>query len=134
MHLAQRVNPEQADLIHFDSGASIRDEMARAVPRYDGVQYLKRKGDAIQWGGSMLCQGARFPTADGRAHFIPLTPPDIAIPEGCFMLSTRRGKQFNSMIQGHRDPLTGARREDVLISAEDAEALDLAEGAPFLRG
>ena len=132
MHLAQRVNPEQADLIHFDSAAAIRDEMARAVPSYDGVQHLKRKGDAIQWGGPMLCQDARFPTADGRAHFIPLTPPDITIPEGWFMLSTRRGKQFNSMVQGQRDPLVGARRDDVLISAEDAAALSLADGAPLL--
>jgi predicted molibdopterin-dependent oxidoreductase YjgC len=132
MGLAERVNPEQAGLIHFDGGGAIRDEMARAVPSYDGVQNLKRKGDAIQWGGAMLCQDAQFPTADGRAHFIPLTPPDVVIPEGWLMLSTRRGKQFNSMVQGQRDPLVGALRDDVLISAEDAAALGLAEGAPLL--
>ncbi|MCA9773608.1 MAG: hypothetical protein KC466_14425, partial [Myxococcales bacterium] len=40
----------------------------------------------------------------------------------------RRGKQFNSMIQAERDALTGLRREDVLISAEDMERLELAEG------
>jgi anaerobic selenocysteine-containing dehydrogenase len=43
-------------------------------------------------------------------------------------VSTRRGKQFNSMIQREVDPLTGARREDVFISADDLERLRLSEG------
>ena len=37
-----------------------------------------------------------------------------------FYVSTRRGKQFNSMVQKPVDPLTGAAREDVLIAAEDS--------------
>jgi anaerobic selenocysteine-containing dehydrogenase len=47
-------------------------------------------------------------------------------------LSTRRGKQFNSMVQESRDALTGATREAVLISAHDAERLGLAEGDPVV--
>ena len=47
-------------------------------------------------------------------------------------MSTRRGKQFNSMVQSDLDPLTGARRKDVLISAEDASELGLREGQPVL--
>jgi anaerobic selenocysteine-containing dehydrogenase len=43
-------------------------------------------------------------------------------------VSTRRGKQFNSMVQRETDPLTGAARHDVLMSREDAEALALADG------
>jgi anaerobic selenocysteine-containing dehydrogenase len=43
-------------------------------------------------------------------------------------MATRRGKQFNSMVQDERDALTGARREDVLIAAEDLGRLGLAEG------
>ena len=46
-----------------------------------------------------------------------------------FRVSTRRGKQFNSMIQRDVDPLTGARRDDVLISADDLARLSLPEGA-----
>src|SRR6185436_1853026 len=46
-----------------------------------------------------------------------------------FRLSTRRGKQFNSMVQREVDPLTGARRDDVLISAEDLARLGLGDGA-----
>src|SRR5207245_5073851 len=44
-----------------------------------------------------------------------------------FLLSTRRGKQFNSMVHGDIDYLLGARRSDVLMSAEDAKALGVAE-------
>ena len=42
-----------------------------------------------------------------------------------FLLSTRRGKQFNSMIQRDVDPLTGAGRDDVLVSGEDLTRLGL---------
>jgi hypothetical protein len=44
-------------------------------------------------------------------------------------VSTRRGKQFNSMVQHQVDPLTGAGRDDILISAHDLARLRLAEGA-----
>src|SRR6185295_16018771 len=47
-------------------------------------------------------------------------------------LSTRRGKQFNSMIHNVRDPLTGARRDDVLISKADAEKFGVADGDEIL--
>jgi molybdopterin-dependent oxidoreductase alpha subunit len=47
-------------------------------------------------------------------------------------LSTRRGKQFNSMIQRDRDPLTGARRDDVLMNTEDAASLGVADGDVLL--
>jgi anaerobic selenocysteine-containing dehydrogenase len=46
-----------------------------------------------------------------------------------FRVSTRRGKQFNSMIQREVDPLTGAARDDILISAEDLRRVGLADGA-----
>jgi anaerobic selenocysteine-containing dehydrogenase len=49
-------------------------------------------------------------------------------PEPTFVVSTRRGKQFNSMVQRERDPLTGAARGDVLISREDLHRLRIAAG------
>ena len=64
----------------------------------------------------------------GRARFADVAIPQSHLSEGQFLLSTRRGKQFNSMVQRDRDPLTGARREDVLINAEDAKGLGLSEG------
>ena len=45
-----------------------------------------------------------------------------------FLVSTRRGKQFNSMVQRPIDPLNGASREDVLISEDDLARLGFATG------
>jgi predicted molibdopterin-dependent oxidoreductase YjgC len=128
MQVAQRVYPERKHLIHFKDAQQIRDEIARTVPAYKGIQRLKKKGDAVQWGGQRLCEGGQFKTPDGKGHFTPLRPPENALPDGWFFLSTRRGKQFNSMVHGARDPLNGARREDIFISAADAQALQLREG------
>ena len=49
-----------------------------------------------------------------------------------FFLSTRRGNQFNSMVQESYDPLTGAVRDEVFLSAEDAREMGLEEGAHVL--
>jgi len=126
--LAGRVAPARADAVRFDDAAAIREEIARVVPSYDGIQHLRRKGDMVQWGGERLCEGGRFPTADGRARFVPVALPEDEIRDGRFRVSTRRGKQFNSMLWQDRDPLTGARRDDVLMSREDSERLGVREG------
>lgn len=44
------------------------------------------------------------------------------------MVSTRRGKQFNSLIYAEIDPLNGAPRDAVLMAPEDAADLQLAKG------
>ncbi len=43
-------------------------------------------------------------------------------------MSTRRGKQFNSMVQAEVDPLTGARRDAVLMDPADAAAAGVRAG------
>ena len=106
--VAQRVHPERASQIEFESGDAIRQEIARVVPFYGGIEGLVRTGDAVQWGGSHLCDGGVFPTDDGRARFTAVTPPDTSVAANRFRLSTRRGKQFNTMVLADRDPLTGA--------------------------
>jgi molybdopterin-dependent oxidoreductase alpha subunit len=131
MAVAEHAYPERRDLIHFSSVHAILEEIAQAVPAYDGVQHLRKKGDAIQWGGPRLCDGWIFPTPDGKAHFAPVKPPEAQLPEGAFWMSTRRGKQFNSMIQARRDPLNGALREDVLMNLADVRALGLQDGSPI---
>jgi len=83
----------------------------------------------VQWGGRTLYADGRFATAGGKARFVrigtALRPPRA--PER-FLLSTRRGKQFNSMVQRDIDPLTGASRDEILISAEDLGRLGLDAG------
>jgi anaerobic selenocysteine-containing dehydrogenase len=80
----------------------------------------------------LLCAGGAFGTADGRARFRPVAIPDSALPEGAFRVSTRRGKQFNTMVHAGRDPLTGAPRDAVLMSPEDAGRMGLADGDPIV--
>lgn len=130
VELAQRVRPEQARLIDFADTAEIRREISEICPDYAGIDKLKQQGDHFQWGGRLLGV-ERFRTADGKARFAALRPPEAELAPGCFRLSTRRGKQFNSMVQKPRDPLTGAARRDVLIAAADAAALQLADGEPL---
>src|SRR3989441_712870 len=127
MSLAQWVMPHATHLTAFKDAAAIRAEIAEAIPTYDGIQNLRSKGDAFQYGGPRLCEDRSFPMPDGRAVFTEVALPDADIPAGLFLLSTRRGKQFNSMVHGDIDYLLGARRSDVLMSAEDARALGVAE-------
>jgi molybdopterin-dependent oxidoreductase alpha subunit len=142
MELARRVKPELADKLHFsceegetgmmpipqESTAAIRQEIALVIPQYAGIQHLKEAGDQFQYGGSHLAFGWNFPTPDGKAHFAVLSPSHKELPEGCFWVTTRRGKQFNSMVQEKKDAITGAFREAVLMSREDAEKLGLKQG------
>ena len=72
--------------------------------------------------------GAEFPTADGKARFSAVAPPPPRPADGLFAVSTRRGKQFNSMVQERKDSITGAVRDAVLVSAADAERLGIADG------
>jgi molybdopterin-dependent oxidoreductase alpha subunit len=127
--VAQRVDPARAHLVDFASGDDIRAEIAEIVPAYAGVETLRATGDAVQWGGARLCDGGVFPTADGKAHFTAVRPIDAGVPDGMFRLSTRRGKQFNTMVHAERDPLTGAMRDALFISEHDVDALGLTDGA-----
>ncbi len=132
LDLAQRVAPERPGLPDFPDAQTIRDEIAEVVPFYDGIQRLRATGDQVQWGGPRLCDGWVFPTPDGKARFHAVSPRDPRPPAGRYLLSSRRGKQFNSMVFSEADPLTGAGRDALFISAGDAAALGLAEGAPVL--
>jgi molybdopterin-dependent oxidoreductase alpha subunit len=132
LELAARVRPEPAGAVHFADTAAIRAEIARVVPVYDGIQHLAGKGDQFQWGGARLAEGGRFPTLDGRARVIPVSPPRREIPQGKFLLTSRRGKQFNSMVFAAHDAHVGNGRDAVLLSPRDMERLRLQEGAPVL--
>jgi molybdopterin-dependent oxidoreductase alpha subunit len=132
--LAAAVYPERAHLLGCETGPAIREEIARVVPFYDGIQRLQRTGDAVQYGGPHLCAGWKFPTPDGQAHFRAVPVPDDAVRPAAsgeaagrwFTVSTRRGKQFNTLIYDSVDPLTGAARDAVFMNPDDAAELRLA--------
>lgn len=138
--LAQRVlPPEKRSALNFQSGDEIRQEMDRVMPLYRGIGKLKEQGDYVQYGGLRLAEGANFSRMPGgRARFTPVPLPSVGVWTGDpsestggrkkFLLTNRRGSQFNSMIFDSVDPLTGASRDEIFLSREDAATLGIAEG------
>lgn len=112
----------------WPEGADVRAEIARVMPVYAGVETLQKEGDWIQWGGAQLGRDGFDKMPEGRARFTVVPLPDNAIPDGMFHVSTRRGKQFNSIVFRHHDPQMGDMgRDAVVIAPEDARRLGLAE-------
>ncbi|MFI0417926.1 FdhF/YdeP family oxidoreductase [Spongiactinospora sp. 9N601] len=133
--LAARVRPEYADRVTYTGTPQIRADIERAVPFYAGIAGLSRFGDNVQYGGRHLCPDGKFATPDERARFSAVPLPALTRADGSFMVATRRGKQFNSMVHERRDGFNGATREAVLMSPYDADRLGLPDGAPIeLRG
>ncbi|MBI1371075.1 MAG: FdhF/YdeP family oxidoreductase [Planctomycetes bacterium] len=130
--IAAAVDPARMPLFGCDSGEAIRAEIARVVPMYAGIEKLKAGGDQFQYGGPHLCQDGKFATPDGKAHLRAPEVPDTELADGEFHVTTRRGKQFNTLIYADRDPLTGADRDAVFMHADDAAALKLRHGDPVV--
>ncbi|HYL68205.1 MAG TPA: FdhF/YdeP family oxidoreductase [Candidatus Limnocylindria bacterium] len=130
--VAHRADPNRAArFFPWKDTQDIREEIDRVCPIYKGIANLRKKGDQFQYGGPRLLVD-RFLTADGKGHFSAVELPEERIPEGHFLLSTRRGKQFNSLIHGSRDPITGAERDAIFMASEDAERLGLRESDPIV--
>jgi molybdopterin-dependent oxidoreductase alpha subunit len=126
--VAARVKPELVERFAWRDNQALRAEIAEVVPSYAGIEHLADTGDNVQWGGPHLAPGGVFPTPSGRGRFTVPERPNLDLPEGHFTVATRRGKQFNSMVFGAYDPVTGADRDDVFIDAADARELGLVEG------
>jgi molybdopterin-dependent oxidoreductase alpha subunit len=126
--LARKLDAARSALFFpWDSTQDIRNEIDRVCPTYKGIAELKKKGDNFQYGGARLLVD-RCLTPDGLGHFSAMELPEERVPHGQFLLATRRGKQFNSIINAEVDPITGARRDDILMAREDAERLGLKQG------
>jgi molybdopterin-dependent oxidoreductase alpha subunit len=145
--IATATYPERAHLLGCETGWKMREEIARVVPFYEGIQNLRETGDAIQYGGPHLCANFKFATPDGKAHFRAVPLPETGMHEvgrgvhtapqngtsgtntangsEFFKVSTRRGKQFNSLIYAEVDPINGASRDAVLMNPDDAAGLHL---------
>lgn len=132
VEVARRVDPLREHLLPWSGTADIREDIAGTIEAYGPIAGLSEKGDHFQWGGPYLCAGYRFNTPDGKANFRVGRIPDLEVPEDRFIVSTRRGKQFNSMVWHDEDPLTGAGRDAVFVSRKDADRLGLEEDDPVL--
>ncbi len=126
--LARHMDPDgAAKAFPWKDTGDIRAEIDRVCPTYRGIGRLCKKGDSFQYGGPHLLAES-FATPSGKGQFSAIELPQEQVPKGKFLLSTRRGKQFNSVVLGEADPLNGARRDDVLMAAEDAQRLALRAG------
>jgi molybdopterin-dependent oxidoreductase alpha subunit len=126
--VAQKLDPERAQkFFAWKDTQDIRDEIERVCPTYKGIANMKKKGDNFQYGGPRLLVD-RCLTPDGKGHFTAVDLPEEKVPEGRFLLATRRGKQFNSIINSNVDPITGAGRDHVIMAREDAERFGLKDG------
>ena len=92
------------------------------MPLYAGIETLREPGDGVQYGGRHL------PLPYRRFRPVDAVAKAAVLADGEFFVSTRRGKQFNSMVYAAADPLNGARRDDVLMAAAAAVALGLGAG------
>ena len=132
VRVALAARPALAASFPWRGPADIRREMALAMPMYAGIEALEREGQWIQWGGPRLFADGFTKMPQARARFTDVRIPEVVIPPGHFHMTTRRGKQFNSMSYGQRDPLMGARtRRDVLIHVDDAAEVGVRDGEPL---
>ncbi len=128
LDLARRVRPDRVAALNPRDTSAVREEIARVVPMYNGIQRLAKRGDQFQYGGPHLCADGHFPLPDGRARFAAVRFASSERRDGEFTVTTRRGKQFNTMVHEQRDAITGAERDAVFMCAQDAAGLGLAEG------
>jgi molybdopterin-dependent oxidoreductase alpha subunit len=127
--IGRKLRPAQPELFGHRDTTEVRQEMARVMPLYAGIDTLAKQGDSVQWGGPLLGTNGFPNMPNGRARFSVCQIPRIDVPAGKLVLTTRRGKQFNSMTYGQVDPLTaGARRQAVLMNGEDMRRLGIADG------
>lgn len=74
--IAQRAMPNGNLLFPYGDTQSIRAEMSRVMPLYQGVEKLTEQGDWLQWGGAYLFKGGQCSSMpEGRALFSVLVPP-----------------------------------------------------------
>ncbi|MCQ9184495.1 FdhF/YdeP family oxidoreductase [Streptomyces sp. IBSBF 2953] len=114
--------------------AAIRDRIARVIPGFEDFNARVSDSDGRP-GGFTLPHAPRderrFPTATGKANFTAAPVEYPKLPEGRLLLQTLRSHdQYNTTIYGLDDRYRGIRngRRVVLVNAEDARALGLAEG------
>src|SRR5262249_33513149 len=128
--IGRRLRPDHPALFAHRDTAEIRREMASLMPLYAGIDKLEKEGDSVQWGGPRLGADGFPNMPDRRARSWVCPRPRVDVPAGNLMLTARRGKQFNSITYGKKDPLTaGARRDDVLMSPGDMRRLGIDDGA-----
>ena len=144
--LAAATYPEKAHFLRCETGPAMREEIARWSLSTTASSIWRKAATPFNM-ADRICARLEIPTADGKAHFRSPrcrpagrdqgtsspssstgeegTPQAGGRLEPTFIVSTRRGKQFNSLIYAAVDPITGAARDAVFMNPEDATSLRL---------
>lgn len=130
--LAERILPPgRFDWSRLRSHAALREQIASIVPGYDQIGAIEGAG------GEFHVRGRRFherttATATSKAHLRVTPLPESSLGADEFRMMTLRSEgQFNSVVYDEEDLYRGnTRRDVVMMSAEDAARLGLAEGDP----
>ena len=104
----------------------MREEIARVVPFYDGIQHLAQNRRRVPVRRAAPLRRRQVPDRR-RQGALPRRAAARSSQRapGIFDVSTRRGKQFNTLIYAEIDPLTGAARDAVFMNPDDAAELHL---------
>ena len=74
--IGRKSMPNGDKLFPFNDTQTIREEMSRIMPIYQGIEKLTQEGDQLQWGGAQLYSEGFTTMPANRAVFTPLEPPD----------------------------------------------------------
>ena len=129
--LGTRLFPKGAvDFAAFRRHRTVREAIARVVPGLEPLEHIDVARREFHIRGRVLHEPT-FATMDGRAHFaLPDEAPSVTQSSWPFTLVTLRSEgQFNSIVYEDRDSYRDTDDRWVLfVNAEDADALDIAEG------
>ena len=117
LDVARRVDPDRAAAIGCETArGDPRGDRARRARRTRGSRRCARPATRSRSAAHGCARAACSRPWTRAARFSVVVPNVVEVPPGKYLLSTRRGKQFNSMVWKDVDPLTGAARDALLLS------------------
>jgi len=129
--LAQGILPtDRFDWDEITSHEALRAAIAGTVPGYEELSKSPSREFTIP---GRVMHAPSFPTNDSRAHFQPVTLPSRTGDTSFTMMTIRSEGQFNTVVYDEEDLYRGnTRRDVVMMSADDAQALGVGEGDPVI--
>jgi len=127
---SQLIEKDVYDFEIFHKYQNIREAIAKTVPGFEAMEKIDSTHNEFQISGRTL-HTPKFPTDNGKANFIVVTPPQRPLlNHGQFlMMSMRSEGQFNSIIYEEEDIYRGqTKRSIVLMHPKDMESLGIREG------
>jgi predicted molibdopterin-dependent oxidoreductase YjgC len=125
----------------FASAEDVMAEIVTVTPSWAGVTYERLEGAGLQYPvpdrahpGTAFLFDARFPTADGRARFVPVQyAPPVELPDAAFPFVMNTGRQLYHWHTGtmtRRARGLDAREPTAIVEVHplDAQQLGVTEG------